>query len=235
MPIKSQPKRLAEQLSEMLNPSEETLYNRPFEKEIWSLDDFCALMGGLSPEKYKQIQENSNDVTLTHQNLKQALDANKICTRFFKQYDELRASDNIRMVDSEIYMSPWRFIKWVAANGIQIKHKFLNALPIYLVELYLEFMPTNSALRTKSKYSLAYHKALYLKNAQKLIASAPGRLTREFIYSDPGMQSVLRQIRQLGGNYTKRTIKDSWLAKLENLKKGRPKKYQPPKQLNSTE
>jgi hypothetical protein len=44
-------------LSEILlgKPSEEVLYGSHFKKEIWSLEQFAALVAGISPERMKSI------------------------------------------------------------------------------------------------------------------------------------------------------------------------------------
>ncbi len=124
-------------------------------------------------------------------------------------------------------MSHWRFIKWIAMNNIPIKVRFFDNLPLYLVEIYLEFQPDYASLRTKPRQSRAYREALYLKNAREIMNKSSCRLSREDTYSHPRMQNVLRQIRGFGGRYTKRTITGSWLSKLEELRRGRPKKSTP--------
>jgi hypothetical protein len=40
----------------------------------------------------------------------------------------------------------------------------------------------------------------------------------------PHMQNIQRYIRELGGKYKKRTIVESWLSKIVDRPRGRPKK-----------
>jgi hypothetical protein len=228
IPNKNTPgKELFNQLNEFLNPSEETLYKSHFKRDFWSLEEFCALINGISPEKYKKILKNPKDENITELDLKCCLAASKLCNRFFQEYKQNQIVEKIQIIEGEIYMSHWKFIKWIASNDIPIKVRFFQELPLYLGELYLEFSPINSPFRTQSKQSRMYHEALYLKIARELIGKYPHRLSREQIYNHPRMQNVLRQIRDLGGNYKKRTITDSWLTKLEERKRGRPKKNTP--------
>jgi hypothetical protein len=91
------------------------------------------------------------------------------------------------------------------------------------MELYFEFEPTRTALRVASKRSRAYHMAYYLKHAEELLKEQPD-LTPIQIYRHPRMENVERHIRELGGRYKKRTIVESWLPKVIDLKRGRPPK-----------
>jgi hypothetical protein len=205
-------------------PSEEVLYHEHFQKAIWSLEDFCALMGGLSPQKYKEIIEKKFEYPATPSDFRCLEDAQKIQRKFIKHFGEIFLTDKIHIANGHCYMTPWKFVKWLAMNNIPIKDRFLDALPLYLVEIYLEFQLINFPLRARSSRSRVYHETLYLKNAREISQTSPRRLSRKEIYSHPRMQEVLRQIRNLGGHYNERTITDVWLAKLENCPRGRPKK-----------
>jgi hypothetical protein len=59
-------------------------------------------------------------------------------------------------IDDCIYFSPWRYIKWIAENDVKMHKRFFNVLPLSLMELYFEFQPINTALRTASKHSRNY-------------------------------------------------------------------------------
>jgi hypothetical protein len=100
------------------------------------------------------------------------------------------------------------------------------------MELFFEFMPTNLALRTASKHSRDYHEALYLQHAEKLREEVSGISPSE-IYRHPRMENIERYIRQLGGNYKKRTILESWLPKIIDSSIGRPKKQKKTSQKNT--
>jgi hypothetical protein len=43
-------------------PSEESLYEAHFNRDFWSLEQFSALMGGISPERYKKILEDEKKI-----------------------------------------------------------------------------------------------------------------------------------------------------------------------------
>lgn len=219
--MKNQKNSLVDKLLEDMFPSE-SLDASYFEKEFWSLDEFCALMSGISPERFIKIMDNE-DENLVELDIKRCLEARNLHRRFLKQLDEIRITEKAQIRNNDFCMSPWKFIKWAAQNGIPIKNIFIHSLPLYLLEIYLEFAPDNSPLRTQSKYSRAYHKALYLKNAREIRKQFTYRPSREEIYSHPHMQNVLWQIRNLRGNYKKRTIIDSWFPKIEKLKRGRPR------------
>lgn len=46
---------LSEQLSQILyGPSEEEIYKSSLEETFWSIDEFAALMSGLTPENYRK-------------------------------------------------------------------------------------------------------------------------------------------------------------------------------------
>ena len=185
-------------LLEDLFPSEEPLDASYFNRDFWLLDEFCALMSGISPEKHKKIMKNTEE-NLTELDIKCSSDAHRLYKRFLRYLDEIHIAEKTQIRDNDFCMSPWKFIKWTSKNGIQIKRRFLHALPLYLLEIYFEFLPDNSPLRTKPKSSRAYHETLYLKNARELINKTPHRLSRKQIYFHSRMQSVLRQIRALGG------------------------------------
>ncbi len=219
-------KSLAESLRDAMFPTEESLYKAHFSRNIWTIREFCALMGGISPERHHKILFDKSEIG-TELDFKRISSANKIWEKFLDCWEDIYLTEKISRVDGEFYMTPWKFIKWVSMNDIPMKVKFFEALPQYLMEIYLEFQPSNAPLRNKPKYSRDYHEALYLRNARELISKSPRRLTYQEIYSHPYMQSILRQIRSLGHNYKKRTITESWLPKLEERKKGRPKKELP--------
>ena len=205
-----------------LYPTEDDRYKAYFKEELWSLEEFACLMAGTIPEVYQGILAK-NEIYMNLKNIKRALEANKIIRRFLSEIEEIRVTERIRD-DQNYAMSAWRFMKWVAVKDLPIKQRFLDALPLTLFEIFLEFSPESSPLHTKPKSSQSYHRALYLKAAQSLIRKFEYRLSRDEIYEHPRMQSALRQIRALGGHYKKRTITEAWLAQLEDRKRGRPKK-----------
>lgn len=213
---------LASQLYRSLFPTEDDQYKNLCKRDLWTLQEFSCLMAGTIPEVTQGVFVG-NEKYLSLTNIKRARQANRIYIKFLDDLIDGREVEHL--VDKEKYtMSAWRYMKWAAAKNSPMKQRFIDALPFMLLEIYLEFIAGNSPLYTKPTSSLAYHKSLYLKAARHLINKCKYRLSRDDIYNDPHMQNVLRQIRSYGGHYTKRTIKNSWLASLEKRKKGRPKK-----------
>lgn len=206
-------------------PSEEIIYHSAMQQKLWTIDEFAALMGGLTPENYKAGNKGTSNIT-DELFAKRETDATKIFSRFLEDMEKAEMSRDFILTDKNMYMSSWRFIKWVAINDIPMKKRFFNALPFELKELYFEFQPISVALRTQSPHSRAYHEALYLEHAQKLLDKLP-LLTPKEIYKHPYMENIRQTIRNLGGTYTSRTIRELWLPKLIKNSRGRPKKLAP--------
>lgn len=214
---------LAEQFRlAMLPPSEEQIYQAAMQQKLWTIDEFAALMGGLTPENYKVGSKGIAKMT-DEVFAKREAAATKIFSQFLDDMEKTTIARDFILADKSMYMSAWKYIKWVAINNIPMKKRFFNALPFELMELYFEFQPTSIALRTQSHYSRAYHEALYLEHAEKLIKQFP-LLTPKDIFKHPHMENIRRMIRDLGGRYTQRTLRESWLPKLIKKTRGRPKK-----------
>jgi hypothetical protein len=213
----------AKRFAQAVMPSEFNDYKAYLHNHLWSLDQCAALMAGLNPGCYKK---GKSVELLEKEHNKRA----QVATRFFHQLlDDIekgnwRKHDLISIGDS-IYVSAWKCIKWIAQQQILTDKLFFEYLPLPLKELYFEFQPINTALRTASRRSRAYHEAYYLDHAQKLKDwSGRKKLSPTEIYNNPHMQNVQRYIRELGGNYKQRTFVESWLQKLEERSRGRPKK-----------
>jgi hypothetical protein len=76
---------LAEQL--LSPPCEETLYQSHFKCDFSSLEEFCALMSGISPERFEEIIKNEKE-DFTKLDIKRCLDAHKLYKRFLRHLDE---------------------------------------------------------------------------------------------------------------------------------------------------
>lgn len=213
-------------------PSEERIYQSYFNRDFWTIDEFSALIAGLTPENYKNGTKGTATVSDLIFSERMAF-ANKIFGQFLDDLekspsvflDEVKKTPNQKefiITENFGFLSCWKFIKWIALNDIPMKRRFFEALPLILKELYVEFQPFAVALRTKSYYSRAYHEALYLEHAKVLLDEST--LTPKELYDHPRMQNVLRTIRGLEGHYTKRTILESWLPKVIECKRGRPRK-----------
>lgn len=207
-----------------LEPSEEEVYKSCCNQDLWTLDEFCALMVGLTPKRLSDIGKKQGELP-NPKELRQAIQALNLSTRLLAEVQK-DGKDGLRLIKNEFYMSSWRYIKWVSLNEIPINNKFFENMPLILMELFFEFRPINVALRTKSKYCREYHEALYLRHAEELIKNTPKRLTRKEIYKHPRMQNVLHDLKDHAGSpvrYRKRTITDSWLKKIDKQPRGRPK------------
>jgi hypothetical protein len=209
-----------------LNPDFEKEYYDHMIKELWSTDEFSALTQRLSPRYYKEIVDENFDLEqLSNNKRKQALTAMQLNNKLLLDIRNEKI-ENVHYIEKETLVSAWKCIKWLAENQIPIKKMFFKALPLSLMELYLEFQPMNAALRNKNIFSRDFHEAYYLKNAKKLIKINCNPMTLTEIYNHPYMKNnIQRQIRKLKGNYKKSTIIKSWLPKLfPKRKKGCPKK-----------
>jgi hypothetical protein len=217
-----------------LNPSEPTLYKSYFKTELWSLQEFAALAVGITPDLYKNMA-NKHTTEVTKTNFTNFARANDILGLLVEDLrnetksigldllkNAIRTSDPPKL--NKVYMLPWSFLKWAAIREIGLVGRFIKCLPLHLKQLYLEFRPVDYILRSCSPREREYHQAYYLRHAEHVINTSPIRLTRTALYNHPEMQNALRLIRKWGGHYSKRAITDKWLSKLENLKRGRPRK-----------
>ncbi len=221
----------------MGHKTEDQIYKSYFEKTLWTIDEFSALMIGITPEKYEQLlrediqnlsfedfRKNQDVILKDFEKLKAA---NKIYERFMNRLKKDFSLIEFHSIDKRLTLSPWKFIKWIAMNSIPVKKKFFNELPLYLVEIYIEFQPINVAVRKEPKWHRNYHRALYLQHAGKVIEESKRKMTPEDIYNHPHMEWVRRTFKNINGKqvtYTKRTIKESWLSKIYPKKRGRPRK-----------
>ena len=214
---------LAERFVKAMEPlPEDHFYKEALMQSMWSIDQFAALIAGLTPENYERGEKGDTQISEKVYAKREAY-ATKVFRQFLDQFKNGTAPRGWVARDNRIWMSPWRYIKWIAENNILINTRFFNELPLSLMELYFEFEPINTALRVASKYSRAYHMALYLKHAEELLKEQPG-LTPTQVYRHPRMENVERYIRELKGQCKKRTILESWLPKIIDSKHGRPPK-----------
>lgn len=216
------PEEFAQRFSRAVMPSEENSFRSCLRKDYWSVDQFASLLAGLDPETYKRGKAQE----LPEKEYKKRAAG---ATHYFHLLLEDIEKKNWRRahlipVGDAICASSWRWIKWLAQQPIIPNPLFFEYLPLHLKELYFEFQPTESALRTALRHSRVYHEAFYLDHARRLLDWEVGDSTPSQIYKHPHMQNVERYIREMGGSYTRRTIVESWLRKLKTRSRGRPKK-----------
>jgi hypothetical protein len=204
-----------------LIPSEENSFKSNMQKEFWNPSEFSALAAGLDPKTYKAgraIELSDNEF------VKRAKKANWIHRKLIDDIEKelWRWQQFLVISGGHMYASRWMYLKWAAETGIILSDLFFNALPPSLMQLYFEFGSINTALRTENMSSQRYHKAYYLKQAECLIKQE-GKIPPTKIYEHSYMQNVQRYIRELGGNYSKRTITENWLTEICDCTIGRPK------------
>lgn len=213
----------AKRFVEAVIPSELNNFKAYLHKHLWTLDQFASLMAGLNPDCYR----SGRSIDLPEKEYRKRSNQ---ATRFLQYLLEDIEKQNwhkkdLLTVEEMIYVSAWRCIKWAARQQISIHILFFEHLPLYLKELYFEFQPINDALRNASRYSRAYHEAYYLDHVRRITEWSPKKLSPTEIYKHHHMQNIQRYIRELQGNYKRRTIL-GWISKQEDRPRGRPKKAQ---------
>jgi hypothetical protein len=218
---------LWDQLQQILNPDNcsEFRYKSYFHKDFWTVEEYGALMVGLTPDRFAEIRAEKGS-TPTSKEFQRCTKAHDLMMQLIKDLMKKENAPHVRLTDGTALMSCWRYIKWTAKNKAPVLGKFFKALPLTWMELFIEFQSPDEALRTKSRFSKEYHRAQYLKHAQELLNSSPNRMTRKEIYSDSRMQSVMDSFQDHNGKrkeYKRRTITDSWLREIDKQSRGRPK------------
>lgn len=210
---------IASTIWKKLQQPAERSYESYFKQSLWSLKEFACLITGITPLEFTRFQGPKGTV----EDLKKVRQVLIIQKKVGKYVTKNLYQLSLHPIDNEIYMPRWQFIKWIALNAIPIKRKFLSSLSLELMELYIEFQPVNTHLRTANKHSRAYHKSLYLTHARDLVATC-GPLTPIQIYKHPRMQGVMKSFQGLKRSYPKSTLLQFWLPDLVKRPRGRPKK-----------
>lgn len=213
---------LAQLFVRAMNPTEEDHYKRCMQLPFWTMDDFAALANGLLPENYRNGSKGNAKMTDASFR-RRSLGAVNMKLKFLDYLEQYSTQPrHCIFVDQTFGMSSWRYIKWLAEGQLAVHQRFLDKLPLQLMELFREFLPINAALRIANRHSSAYHKAHYLTRAGELLQSQPYLIPSQ-LYAHPQMQGVQRYIRELGGTWEKRTYL-GWLKELIELPRGRPRK-----------
>lgn len=206
--------------------NEDELYTSYFKRELWSFEEFAILMYGITPRQYKDLLEDKTN-SISKQSFKAIKSIHKLYKKLLKLIKK-ESLKNVRVSDNDLCWSPWKFLKWLGENQIAIRRKFFHALPLSLMELYLEeFQPANVVLKTLPQWRRKYHETLYQQHALSLAESRVRSMTFEEIYQHPHMEYVRRSFRDQKGRpvkYQKSTIIKGWLARAFPKKRGRPKK-----------
>jgi hypothetical protein len=194
--------------------SEDELYSNFMKNDIWSIEEFACLMTGVAPQIFKKICAKDESLTSEEENTK-ASNVIKMQQKLIRRAKK-NPQEEFPLIGAP-FMSPWKFIKWLAATKLRVRVGFIRKLPLYLLENYA-FHARSNHLGKKSKFSREYHRALYLRYAKHLLQHAPTRMTYKEIYEHPFMLNLLRSFKHHDGtaaNYRKSTIIKSWLPRLE--------------------
>ena len=213
---------LAKRFVAAIRLSEENSFRAYLHKTLWRPEEFASLSAGLDPECYKQGKSIELSQKLYAVRAKHATST---LDRFLDDTENgVWKERDLIMMEDEIYVSSWKYIRWAAQRGIIISELFFALLPLTLMELYLEFRPTDSVLCTAPKRTRVFHENYYLERARELMKELGHDLTPTQLYNHSRMQGVMRYLRDLGGNYKKRTFLHSWLPKLQKRPRGGPRK-----------
>ncbi|NGX34812.1 MAG: hypothetical protein K1060chlam1_01169 [Candidatus Anoxychlamydiales bacterium] len=200
-----------------LNPDFEKEYNDHIIKELWSTDEFSALTQRLLPKRYKEIVDENFDLKqLSSNERKQALAAMKLNNKLLLDIENKKI-ENVYFIEKETLISAGKCIKWLVETQTPIKKMFFKALPLSLMELYIEFQPINNTLRNGEKKNPEYHRAYYIRAVEKLIKQERRPMKPKEIYNH--LKGVQHYLRELGCRAKKRTVIELWIPKAENYKK----------------
>ncbi len=205
--------------------SEEELYRSYFRQELWTIKEFASLMAGITPEKFEELYSRK-DNSGTAKEYAQYKHALMIYDKFLEDVEKKIELKEFYLAKG-VSLTPWKFIRWVSTNQVPVKHRFADSLPLHLLEILIEFSPLDVGVKTTPKWHRNYHKVFYLKNAELIMEASNKKMTRQEIYEHPQMEYIRRTFKDINGEqvtYTKRTIINSWLPKIDPRKRGRPRK-----------
>lgn len=205
--------------------AEEKEYRHYFSRDTWSIDEFSALMVGITPHRLKEIR--ATEITLENiKDIRKSSEATEIIGKFLKSFKSKSDIDELYFFNDTAYLSPWKFIKWLALNNIKIRNRFCSELPIHLLELYLFFHPENIKSIAQGKNLIEFHRNLYRKFALNILETHPD-ISREELYQRcKPAEAQFKDAKGKRKGYKKRTLKNEWLKEVHLLRRGRPKKRQ---------
>lgn len=214
-------------LTEILFPNPEEAekqeYKKYFTRPLWSVEEFGALMFGMTHQEFKKLEKSESELR-NPKIFKKVLGASKLMTKFCKSLIKDKNIEGCCFFENSAYFSPWRFIQWVALNSISIRKRFAKELPLQLLEIYLFFQPGNIKTLAQGKNLRNFHHLLYINHAKEILEKHPN-ITREELYQR--CIPVEIQFKNAHGErfkYKKRTLKYDWLKVVHKLPQGRPKK-----------
>lgn len=210
-------------LTEVLFPdpaeAEKQEYKRYFTRELWSVEEFGALMAGMTPDEFKKYEKKTNNPKI----YKKILTSVKLINKFYKS--RLRNKcDGCFFFKKAAYFSPWRYIQWMAHNNIPIRKRFAEQLPFHLMELYLFFQLDNIKSYAQGKNLSEFNKNLYQKYAKEILEKHP-HISRDQLYQRCKYAEI--QLKDEKGKrkpYSEKYLKYEWLKEINPKPVGRPKK-----------
>jgi len=210
------------------------IYDSYFKEDLWTVNEFVALMVEITPAQYEELNDPEND-NVNYKDFAKYKLANQLLGRFVKDFKK-NYHKEFRLIREKLLMTPRKFLKWVAMNQIAIKKRFLDALSISQLEVLLENQPLDIAIKTKPSWYSGYHKAIFQKNALGIIEKSKRKMTRDEIYHHPVLDNLRRTFKNKKGEqirYKKRTITDVWLAEIDPRDRGRPPKHKRVKKIKT--
>lgn len=205
-------------LFNILNTTEEDRYKSFFSRDVWSAEEFGALVCGFDPTRLKEILNEK----IFPKNLQEEKKANEsliIANQFLADLVGLCEENplEVNSLEGGLYLSCWKYIRWLAKKNIKMKVRFLRALPLNLLELFEAFDPENETLRNANIYSSEYHQAKLKVNVEALLQrNHPKKMRHIEIYNDPSIQKVLHSFRSDKNKprwYKKDHVIKHWIAK----------------------
>jgi len=217
-------------LFNILHPKEEDRYQSFFKKDLWSIDEFGALICGLDPTRLEEIR-NEEALTHTLEEEQKATNAVRITKQFLTDFIETFKENPLatKFIGDDFYLSSGRYIRWIVEKNIKMSGRFLKSLPLNLLELIEAFSPVNTNLRNANIYTSKYHRAKLEVHVIALLRRiAPKKTHHVQIYNDPSIQNVLHSFKSCPNGrkwYQKKYVIQDWITPLnKNCPRGRPPK-----------
>lgn len=117
---------LVERFVKAMQPlTEDHFYKESLMQSMWSIDQFAALIAGLTLENYKRGERGNTQISKNVYSKREAY-ATKVFGQFLDQFRSGTAPRGWIANDNRIWMSSWRYIKWVVENDIPMNQRFFN-------------------------------------------------------------------------------------------------------------
>jgi hypothetical protein len=213
-------------MEEKLFPKEEDKYKNCFSKDFWSLDEFGALMVGLSPQRYYKVLSFNGipkDQDL-HADFSRALDASWFKGKFLDYTIKESETKNSRQSKYGIVYPSCKYIQWIALKNIQMRKRFCGHLSVTQWGIFNLLQKDNLKKIAPTLTLTDKHRIQYQEKAQYIVASHPG-ISRDDLYN--WLKPLAASFKDESGKrkkYEDRTLRNTWLAPVDIRPKGWPNK-----------